>query len=137
MSSQENRPLGELLTGLVGDLSGLFRKEINLAKTEASEKLTYAMGGVEMLLVGAVFAIGALGVLLTALVSGISAFLVARGMTEPNADALSAVIVGVVVAALAWIMMSRGLAILRGTNLSLERTTTSLRRDADVVKERI
>ena len=136
-NNNENRPLSELVAGLMGDLSGLFRKEINLAKTEASEKISHAMGGVEMLIVGMVFAIGAIGVLLTALVTGVSAFFVARGMSEPNADALSAAIVGISVAVLAWLLMSRGLSILRGTNLSLERTTTSLRRDADVVKERI
>ncbi|MFN7026828.1 MAG: phage holin family protein, partial [Pseudorhizobium sp.] len=37
MSNQvENRPLSELLSGLVSDFTGLFRKEIDLAKTEAS-----------------------------------------------------------------------------------------------------
>lgn len=136
-NNSENRPLSELVTGLVGDLSGLFRKEIDLAKTETSEKISHAMGGVEMLMVGMVFAIGAIGVLLSALVTAVSAFFVARGMSEPNADALAAGIVGVVIAILAWLLMSRGLAILRRTNLSLERTTTSLRRDAEVVKERI
>jgi len=136
-SVNENRPLGELLSGLVGDLSGLFRKEINLAKTEASEKFGHAMGGVEMLVVGMVLAIGAVGVLLAALVHGLAAFLVAQGMTEPSANALSAVIVGVIIAGVAYMSMMRGLSILRGTDLTLHRTTNSLRRDAEVVKERI
>lgn len=136
-NTTENRPLGELVSGLIADMSGLFRKEIELAKTEASEKFDRAVGGVEMLLVGAVFAIGAVGVLLTALVTGLAALFVSMGMTEPNADALSAVVVGIVVALVAWMMMSRGLAILRGTSLTLERTTTSLRRDAEVVKGRV
>lgn len=136
-SINENRPLSELVGGLLGDLSGLFRKEINLAKVEASQKISHAMGGVEMLVVGMVLGIGAIGVLLSALVHGIAAFLVSRGMVEANADALAAVIVGVVIAGIAWMSMSRGLAILRGTDLSLDRTATSLRRDAEVVKEKI
>jgi hypothetical protein len=136
-NTSENRPLTELLSGLVGDVSSLFRKEIDLAKTEASEKVSRAVGGLELLLIGMVFAIGAIGVLLGALVRGISAFLVARGMMEPSADALAAVIVGVIIAIVAWILMSRGLSTIRGTNLALERTTTSIRRDAEVVKGRV
>lgn len=38
VKSTDNAPLSELLGGLVSDVSGLFRKEIDLAKTEASEK---------------------------------------------------------------------------------------------------
>lgn len=137
MSSSESRPLGELLSGLVGDLSSLFRKEIDLAKREASEKFTFAIGGVEMLVAGMVLAIGAIGVLLSALVSGLAAFLVSQGMAEPGAHSLAAVIVGVVVALAAWMSMSRGLSILRGTDLTLDRTGRSLRRDAEVVKEKL
>jgi Co/Zn/Cd efflux system component len=118
-------------------MSGLFRKEIDLAKREASEKFSFAVGGIEMLVVGMVLAIGAIGVLLSALVSGIASFFVHQGMTEPSANSLAAVIVGLVVAGLAWMSMSRGLSILRGTDLSLDRTGRSLRRDAEVVKENL
>ncbi len=137
MSNVDNRPLGELISGLVGDLSGLFRKEIDLAKREASDKFSFAVGGIEMLVAGMVLAIGAVGVLLSALVSGIAAFLVHQGMMEPSANSLAAVIVGVIVAGLAWMSMSRGLSILRGTDLTLDRTGRSLRRDAEVVKEKL
>ncbi len=105
----ENRPLSELLTGLVADVSGLFRKEINLAKAEASEKVSKAMTGVEMLAAGLVFAIGAIGVLLAAVVSGLSALLLSMGFAERNADAIAAVVVGLIVAVIGWGMISRGL----------------------------
>lgn len=136
-NSMDSRPLSELLSGLVSDITGLFRKEIDLAKTEASEKMSNALTGVEAFAAGIVFAIAAVGVLLAALVNGLAAFLVARGMTEPSADALSSVIVGVVVALLAWGMISRGLSTLRGENLKLDRTSSSLRRDAQIIKERV
>ncbi|MBT9371476.1 phage holin family protein [Rhizobium sp. CSW-27] len=135
-NSTETRPLSELVTGLVGDISGLFRKEINLAKAEASEKMSRAMGGVETLVAGVIIAIGAVGVLLAALVNGLTAFLVARGMAEPNADAISAVVVGVIVTFVAWGLISRGLSTIRGNSLNLDRTANSLRRDAQVLKER-
>ena len=136
-NSMDSRPLSELLSGLVSDITGLFRKEIDLAKTEASEKMSNALTGVEAFAAGIVFAIAAVGVLLAALVNGLAAFLVARGMTESSADALSAVIVGVAVALLAWGMISRGLSTLRGENLKLDRTSSSLRRDAQIIKERV
>lgn len=135
-NDRDNRTLSELVTGLVADVSGLFRKEIDLAKTEASEKFNQAIGGIEILLVGLVFAIGAMGVFLSAAVTGLAAILARQGIVEANAETLSAVIVGAVVALLAWAMIARGLSTLRGSNLKLDRTAASLRRDVDVVKER-
>lgn len=135
--ASDNTSLSGLITGLVGDVTGLVRKEIDLAKTEASEKFSQAMTGVEALLAGAVFAIAAIGVLLSALVSGLAVAFVHWGMTETASHSLAAVIVGVVVAIIAWAMMSNGLKALRANNLKLERSATSLRQDADIVKEKI
>ncbi|MBX4925997.1 phage holin family protein [Rhizobium binae] len=135
--SSENTPLSELVGGLVGDVTGLLHKEIDLAKTEASEKLSRALSGVEILLFGLVLAIGAVGVLLSALVGGLAAFLVTQDFTQTTASALASLIVGVIIAAIAWALVSRGLAALRGNNLKLDRTATSLRRDVDVVKDKI
>ena len=132
-----NAPLSELIGGLVSDVSGLLRKEIDLAKTEASEKLSKALGGVEVMVVGLVLAIGAVSVLLSALVSGLTLVLVRNGMGEVGAHALAALIVGVVIGGIAWLLVSRGIAALRASNLKLDRTATSLRRDVDVVKEKI
>ncbi|QPB18490.1 phage holin family protein [Rhizobium sp. 007] len=133
----DNAPLSELVGGLVSDVSGLLRKEIDLAKTEASEKVSKALSGVEVLVIGMVLAIGAVGVLLSALVSGLAAFLVTQGFTQTSSQALSALIVGFLIAGIAWVLVSKGLATLRGANLKLDRTAASLRRDVGVVKEKI
>ncbi|MBB4480118.1 phage holin family protein [Rhizobium etli] len=135
--SPENTPLSELVSGLVGDVTGLLRKEIDLAKTEASEKLSQALSGVEILLFGLVLAIGAVGVLLSALVGGLAAFLVTQGFTQTTSSALASLIVGIIIAGIAWALVSRGLAALRANNMRLDRTATSLRRDVDVVKDKI
>ncbi|WP_208245453.1 phage holin family protein (plasmid) [Rhizobium sp. T1470] len=135
--SPENTPLSELLGGLVTDVAGLLRKEIDLAKTEASEKISQALSGIEVLIVGLILAIGAVGILLSALVEGLAAVLVNHGMTQSNASALAALIVGLVIAAVAWAVVSKGLNALRGDKLRLDRTTTSLRRDVNAVKEKI
>ena len=136
-NGQDHRPLSELVTGLVGDISGLFRKEIDLAKAEASQKISHAVGGLEVFAIGLVLAIGAVGVLVSAIVNGLTAMLVAQGFTEPNASALSSVIVAIVVGLVAWVMISKGIGVLRNSNLSMSRTANSLRRDADMVKERM
>jgi len=137
MNRVENAPLSELLGGLVADVTSLLRKEIDLAKAEASEKLSQALGGIEYLIVGLVLAIGAVGVLLSALVTGLAAFLVAHGVAPSNASAYAALIVGIAIAAVAWVLVSKGLNSLRGTNLALNRSAASLRRDVDAVKEKI
>ncbi|KQV35271.1 phage holin family protein [Rhizobium sp. Root1204] len=135
--SSENAPLSELVGSLVSDVTGLLRKEIDLAKTEASEKVSQAMSGVEVLIIGLVLAIGAVGVLLAALVGAIAAFLVEQGFNDTSASALASLVVGIGVALIAWALVSRGIAALRGTNLALNRTATSLRRDVETVKEKI
>ena len=72
----QGRSLADLIGGLASDISGLFRKEVQLAKTELSEKVDSALSATRLLLAGGVLALGALGVLLAAIVGGIAAFLV-------------------------------------------------------------
>jgi hypothetical protein len=135
--TSEGRPLPELLGGLATDISTLFRKEIQLAKAEASEKLSETMAGVVSLMIGAVLALGALGVLLSAIVLLLSTFLAAQGLDPMMANAVSAGVVTIVVGILAWIFVSRGLHALSTNNLNLNRTAASLGRDAGIVKERL
>lgn len=132
----EGRSLPELLSGLASDLTGLFRKEIQLAKTEAAEKVDHVVAASLSLLFGGVLALGALGVVLAALVTALGAFFVSTGMEPTAANSLAAAIVAVVVGGVAWLLISRGLSALKASNLQLERTTNSLAQDADVVKEK-
>ena len=58
------------------------------------------------------------------------------GLTEAGVPAgWSALIVGVVVAVIAYILIRKGTNDLKGSNLAPSRTVDSLRRDAQVVKE--
>ena len=135
--ANEGRPLAELLGGLVTDMSTLFRKEVQLAKTEASEKVSQTMGAVSSIAIGGVLALGALGVFLSAVVSLLAAFLVAQGMDEALAGAIAAFVVTAIVGIAGWLCISKGLNALKASNLNLNRTTSSLGRDADIVKERL
>lgn len=133
----ENKSLPELVAGLAGDISGLFRKEIELAKTEVSEKLSQTSHALVFVGAGAVLALGALGVILAAIVTALAAFFVGHGMGATAANSLAAAIVGIVIGLIAWLLISRGLNGLKVSNLKLGRTAASLQRDASVVKERL
>jgi len=135
--ANDSRPLAELLGGLATDISTLFRKEVQLAKAEASEKVSETMMAVSSIAIGGVLALGALGVLLSAIVSLLAAFLVAQGVDLTTANAISAFLVTIVVGIAAWIIISRGLNAFKASNLNMNRTAASLGRDADIVKERL
>ena len=53
------------------------------------------------------------------------------------ANAVSAIIVTIVVGDLAWIFIARGRNAMKARNLNMNRTASSLGRDADIVKERL
>lgn len=133
----EGRPLAELLGGLATDISMLFRKEVQLAKAEASEKFSETMTGLSSIAIGGVLVLGALGVFLAALVALLAAIMVNQGMEPTMANALSAAVVTIVFGLVGWISISKGLNTLKASNLNMNRTAASLGRDADMVKERL
>lgn len=136
-ANNEGRPLAELLGGLATDVSTLFRQEVQLAKTEASEKVSQTMAGASSIAIGGVLVLGALGVFLAAVVSLLAALLVNQGMDPTLANALAAIVVTAVVGLIGWASISKGLAALKSNNLNMNRTAASLGRDADIVKERL
>lgn len=136
-ATNESRPLADLLGGLASDISGLFRKEIQLAKAEAGEKISETMAGVTSIAIGGVLALGALGVFLGAIVALLAAVMIAQGMDETTASTVSAFIVAAVVGLIAWMTISKGINALKASNLNMNRTAASLGRDADIVKERL
>ncbi len=106
--SEHQRSLSDLLTGLAGDISSLFRKEIQLAKTEASEKIDEVIDGSKGLIIGVVLAIGAFGIFLTALVTGLSWLLVSFGMSQQAASFVAPLAVALIAGGIAWSFISRG-----------------------------
>lgn len=134
-AEQHSTGLGDLLTGLASDISGLFRKEIQLAKAEASETIDEALRASRNLAIGGILAIGAIGVLLAALVTGLAALLINMGMAETPASFVAGLIVAAVIGGIAWAMISRGIAELKANKLNMQRTTNSIRMDAEAVKE--
>jgi len=133
----DHRGIGDLLGDLTRDVSMLFRKEIELAKAETGEKVGKAMQGVSAIAIGGILGIGAIGVLLTAAVAGVAALLVAMGMGATGANALGALIVGIIVAVVAWTFVKQGIDRLKTENLWLDKTASSVSRDAAFIKEKV
>lgn len=136
MADQEvHRSLPDLLGSLAGDISGLFRSEIRLAKAEASEKLEDVVANSRGLAIGALLAIGAIGVFLAGVTAGLAAILAAIGMHPAVAGFVASMLVAVAVGSTGWSMINASLAAWKASRLNLDKTGQSLARDAQVLKE--
>ena len=107
--------------------SNLVRKEVTLAKAELRQNLSRAGTGLGMIVAAAVLGIVTLNVLTVALVAALA---------ETDLGPIwSAVIVGVVLAILAYVLLRKGMADLKPENLMPTRTVENVQRDANAVKE--
>jgi hypothetical protein len=129
MMHTDDRSLKDLLADLTESITTLFRKEIQLARAETSEKVTQVAVAIGAIAGGAVLALAALIVLLQALVIAITEAGVPAGWAS--------LIVGVVVAIIAYVLIHKGTNDLKGSNLAPSRTMDSLKRDTQVVKEQV
>ena len=127
--STDARSLPDLFADLITQLTTLFRKEVQLARAEASEKITEAVTAVGFMIGGAVLLIAALVLLLQAAVDG----LVHVGLDR----AWAALIVGGVVLLIGIILVWLGSNRLKAENLAPRKTVEQLQRDAAMAKEQV
>lgn len=125
----DDRSLKDLLADLSNSITTLFRREIQLARAETSEKVTQVAVAIGSIAGGAILALAALIVLLQALVLALAA----AGVPASWAS----LIVGVVVAIVAYVLIHKGTSDLKAGNLAPNRTVDSLKRDAQVAKEQV
>ena len=116
--------LGEALR----ESTDLARKELALFKTEMADNIRTLVMAVAMIAGAAVVALVALIFLLQALVDWLA--------TVVGSDALAALIVGAVMAAIAVGLGLYGRSTMSSTTLAPTRTVESVRRDAEVISER-
>jgi hypothetical protein len=116
-----------LATSAFSQTADLLQAEFRLARTELSEKMSVALAGLVMILLGAIFLIVALGMLLQALVG----VLVEAGVS-PIASVL---LVAGGSALLGLVLLVMGQSRLRPAELTPDRTLNSLSRDSHMVKE--
>lgn len=118
--------IGEIAGGLASDVQDLVKGEVALARAEFDQKLHGLLGGGISLVGGALVAFAGLVVLL----EGGAAIL---AMWIPTWAAL--LIVGAVIVLVGGVIARGGLAKLSLKNLTPDRTTSSLGKDARILKE--
>lgn len=123
-SHQQQRSIGELIGDLGRDLSRLVSDEIKLARAEVGESANSAITALISIGAGIAFALAALVILLQAIVVALD---------NVMATWLAAVIVGVVAAAIGFVMVATGQKMLKPENLAPTRTGRNLKRDTEIL----
>lgn len=127
---KSDKSLPALLADLSRETVDLMRREIALARAEASEKIGNAKAAATSMGGGAVLALAGVVVLLQAAVNGLALVL-----PPEMAPWLAPLAVGVVALLLGWAMLKGGSAKLDGEHLKPERTMNSLRKDSALIQQ--
>lgn len=133
---RDERSLGQLLKELSGETSTLLRQEVELAKTEMSEKASRVGTNLGSLAVGgAVAFLGALA-LLAAVISGLTS-LFDQFMDLEVAVWLAPLLVGIALAAVGYGLVKKALETLKHESLAPRRTTESLQENKEWLKSKV
>jgi hypothetical protein len=124
----ENRPLGDLFSDLASDMSNLVRQEVALAKLEVTQKAKYLGRNVGYLVVGGAVAYAGMLAVIAAIIMLLDRVMPAWG---------AALLVGVVVAGIAWLMIGKALSALQQAELTPRETVETLKEDATWMKQQI
>jgi uncharacterized membrane protein len=125
---QQDRSIGELFGQLTQDMTLLVRQEVQLARTEMSEKLSRFTNNLISVATGGFVAyLGGLA-LVAALILAI------RDLANISL-ALSALIVGAVLAIVGYVMLQRGVKEIKRVDLAPRRTVETLKDDVQWAKE--
>lgn len=132
----EQRSLGQILKELSTETSTLLRQEVDLAKTEMSEKASRVGSNLGSVAVGgAVAFLGALA-LLSAIVAGLIS-LFDQFMDLEVAVWLAPLLVGIALAAVGYGLIKKALETLKRESLTPRRTTESLQENKEWLKSKI
>lgn len=123
---QPEGSIAGLLQEIVGNVQGIIRSEVRLVKAEVKEDATSMGKAAGMLVAGGVLGIYALGILLLFLV---------YVLEGPVPDWAAALIVGLLVAAIAGILVKIGLDRVKRVNPAPDKTIDSVKEDIQWVKQ--
>lgn len=124
----ENKPLGDLFSDLASDLSELVRKEVELARLEVGQKVKRVGKNVGYLVIGGAVAYAAMLAIIAAIIMLLDKVMPAWG---------AALLVGLVVAGIAWLLIGKATAALQETDLTPQQTVETLKEDAAWAKQQI
>jgi putative Mn2+ efflux pump MntP len=133
---KDDRSIGQLLKELTHESSTLLKQEVDLAKTEMSEKASRVGTNLGSVAVGgSVALLGAIGLLL-AVIYGLGAIL-NNFLSPETASWLAPLIVGGILAAVGYSMIKKALDVLKRESLTPQKTTQSLQENKEWLKEKI
>jgi hypothetical protein len=133
---KDERSIGQLLKELTHESSTLLKQEVDLAKTEMSEKASRVGTNLgEVAVGGAVALLGAIALVLAA-VYGLGAIL-NNFLSPETASWLAPLIVGGILAAVGYSMIKKALETLKRESLTPEKTTQSLQENKEWLKQKI
>src|SRR5687768_2215081 len=124
----DERPLGELFSDLVTETTTLVRNEVALAKVEITQKATKIGTNIGSLVIG-----GAIGY--AALLAFCAATILLLDRIMPAW--LAALLVGAIVACVAWMLISKAVTALRNMDMKPQETIESVKEDAQWIKDQI
>src|SRR6476620_1234810 len=125
---KQERSLGELFSELAGETGTLVRQEIALAQAEMTKKASTVGTNVASLAVGGAVGYAAVLAILAGIILGLANFMPAW---------VASLIVGAVVAGIAYFMVSSALSKLKNTELTPTATVDSIKEDAQWLKNQV
>jgi drug/metabolite transporter (DMT)-like permease len=126
---RQEASLGDLFTDLADKTSTLIRQEAALVQTELTTKAVSAGKNVGYLAVGAFVAYAAALVLIAALVAGLYALNIPVWA--------SALIVGVILGIVSYVLINSALTALKNTNWAPKESIESIKEDAQWLKKQV
>jgi len=123
---RDDRSIGDLFAELARETSTLVRQEVQLAKTEITQKATSAGKDAAMIGAGGAVAYAGLLALIAALIIGIGNFMPMW---------LSALLVGLLVVGIGYALIQSGLSALKRIDPAPRETIESLKEDKEWAKD--
>jgi hypothetical protein len=125
---KQDRSIGELFGQLSQDMTLLVRQEIQLARSEISEKLSrFTTNLVSVVAGGFVAYVGGLAL--------VAALILALHDLANISLAVSSLIVGALLAIAGYLMLKRGLSELKRVDIAPRRTVENIKEDVQTIKE--
>ncbi|MBV9471149.1 MAG: phage holin family protein [Abitibacteriaceae bacterium] len=126
--NQQERSVGELFADLSREVSNLVRQEVQLAKTELTEKATQTGKNLVSIVIGGVLAFAGLLGLEAAAILGLARVLPDWG---------AALLVAVVILIVAMMLVMKGINALKNQDLVPRQTVDTLKEDAQWAKQQV
>jgi hypothetical protein len=129
--------IATLLRDLRDETTTLLRQEVELAKTEMSEKVSHMVSNVVQLAIGGFVAYAGAIILLFGLSDLVGTILIRVGVEADMAVWISRAAVGLIVALIGWLLLSKAKKALSAESLVPEKTLTSLKENKEWAQHKL